>query len=76
MASFSEYTDSPEYIKQGGETGLEVLSGEYYTRFRYPKHLGRFTYNENGNISDSREIGRKYMYTKAYSPEAIKALNS
>ena len=27
VASFSEYTDNPEYIGQGGETGFEILSG-------------------------------------------------
>lgn len=70
--SLSEYVDSPEYIKSGGQSGVEKISGDFYSEGRYIKHIGKFDFDDRGNIINSKHIGTRFMYYIPYSPKAIR----
>jgi hypothetical protein len=72
--SLSEYVDDPKYIDSGGETGVKTISGEFYTEGRYTKHIGRFDYDERGNIINSTHMGTRNMYYIPYDPQTIRDL--
>ena len=72
--SLSEYVDDHEYIAKGGASGVNKLSGDFYTEGRYTKHIGRFDYDERGNIVNAHHMGTRNMYYLPYSPQAIRNL--
>lgn len=72
--SLSEYIDSPEYISKGGATGIEKISGDFYSEGLYTKHIGRFDYDERGNIVNAHHMGTRNMFYIKYSPQTIRDL--
>jgi hypothetical protein len=66
--SLSEYIDSPEH---GGVTGVEKISGDYYSDGIYLKHIGKFDHDKRGNVVNANHMGTRNMFYIPYSPEKI-----
>ena len=74
--SLSEYVDLPSYVEAGGQSGVNKISGDYYNEGIYSKHIGRFEYDERGNIVNSEHMEIRNMFWIPYSPSKIRELLS
>jgi hypothetical protein len=74
--SLSEYVDNPGYVEKGGASGVNKISSDFYTEGVYAKHVGKFDYDERGNIINSHHMGIRNMFYIAYSPVKTRELLS